>query len=464
MRTRDVTAVAIVLLALALRLREPFSSPVIGAEDPYLRMANTWDLVQGRGFSSHYPPGFSLLLAPFALMGPSAFYAAARFGPPFLGAIEVAGIYWLARGHVRPVAALVAALALALTPENIFRTNLLFPTALDLALLPWLFGCMLRGVGGSRRAWGIAAALLTVLLLTHPWVVALVVPALALFALSLALRDGKRALPLAGGAAAAGAALLATLWLLPGTWNPTHAFFENAGPQLATLAADPAGYELPVHVNFHYMLTIPLLALGIAGAFVALWRRERFDLLALAWAGFILPFVLVDWFDIWFLPHRSVAYLSIGVAMLAALPFDAVARATPAPAPLRIGGAATALGIVALVMMPSALGLGPWYRLYEEDDYDAWHAVAARRPAVVVTAAWQTAEGYRAITGQWAVFNPAFFEDREMRAAMLREEPDTVVLIDDYAREGGLPRDFVHDWEKLGEWDGGRVKAYLFPG
>ncbi|HEX2022003.1 MAG TPA: hypothetical protein VHH36_04775, partial [Candidatus Thermoplasmatota archaeon] len=301
-RGADVAAAAIVLLALALRLREPLSSPVIGAEDPYLRMANAWDVAQGRGlFTSHYPPGFSLLLAPFALMGPEVFYVVGRFLPPFLGAAQVLGVYALGRAYLRPVGALGGALVVALIPENVFRTNLLFPTALDLAVLPWLFLAALRAHEGSRRALVAAGAMLAALLVTHPWVVALVVPVLAVHAALLLARSPRRAAMALAAVGVAGALLLLVLGFLPGTWNPAPAFLRHAGPRFAELARDPSSlFPLPIHVNLPLMLTWPAIALALAGAAVALVRRTPLALLALAWSALLLPFVLVDWFEVWF--------------------------------------------------------------------------------------------------------------------------------------------------------------------
>ena len=460
-----LAAAAIVLLAWLLRMREPLSSPIIGAEDPYLRMSNAWDVVQGRGlFTSHYPPGFSLLLAPFAFLGPSVFYFAARFGPTLLGAAEVAGVYVLCRGRLGTTAALVAATVVAVMPENIFRTNLLFPTALDLALLPWFFHLVLRVYeDGDRRALTTAAVMALVMLVTHPWVVALLVPTIGMFALAMAARSRRRIIPLAAAAGGGAILLVVALSFLPGTWNPAPAFFKNAGPRLIELIVNPASIApLPIHVNLPLMLTVPVIVLALAGSIVALVRRSRLDVLALAWTGLLLPFVLVDWFDVWFIPHRTVAYMSIGVGVLAALPFDAAAHAlrARAPAPARVAATVAAVGVVLMLTLPSALALGPWYRLYEEADYEAWHAIADDDAPYVITASWQAAEGYRAITGGFAVYNPSFFESGEVRDALLREHPQLVVIIDDYARDNGHPRGFLDGWEKLGEWDGGRVKAY----
>ncbi|HVM45909.1 MAG TPA: hypothetical protein VM582_08250 [Candidatus Thermoplasmatota archaeon] len=172
---RRVLLGGLLVLALAVRLREPLSSPIIGAEDPYLHMARAWELLEGH-FPAGYPPGFTFLLAPFALLGPEAFYAAARFLPPFLGVVEVLGVYLLCRENLRTPAAFVAATAVALMPENILRTNLLFPTALDLAVLPFYLLHLLRASRGHRPALAWCAGIALVLGVVHPWVLVYIAP------------------------------------------------------------------------------------------------------------------------------------------------------------------------------------------------------------------------------------------------------------------------------------------------
>lgn len=464
-RPADWVALGVIALGLLLRLREPFSSPVIGAEDPYLRMKDAWDLAAGRGAPEHYPPGFAILLAPFTWLGSTAFYYVGRFLPPLWGAAQVAGVYLLARGRMGDAGALGAAVVVALMPENVFRTNLLFPTALDLAVIPFVFLLVLRAADGSRRALYGALGLCGALLVTHPWVIALLAPTLLAFSLWLAARSGRRAVPVVAASLGGVAALALALSLLPGTWNPAPAFLQNAGPRLVELVVNPASLlPLPMHVNLPVMLTPTAIALGVAGAVAALFVRTRVAILALVWTLLILPFVLVDWFDVWFIPHRSVAYMSIGVALLAGVAIDAAARLArrarahqrmPRAARGALVGATTV--VVAALMLPSALGVGPWYRLYDEDDYEAWHAVAAREPARVITGSWQSAEGFTAITGEAATFNPTFFKDGGVRDAMMAEERDTIVIIDKYARESDLPRGFLDGWEKIGEWGGTRA-------
>lgn len=452
-----VVLAAILILALVLRLREPLSSPIVGAEDPYLHMSKTWDLVQGKPWEHAYPPGFQIVLAPFALLGPDVFYHVARFLPALFGVAQTLGLYLLARTRLGPGGALSAALLAAVMPENVFRTDLLFPTALDLAALPFLFLLALRASEGSRRAMAGAVALVAALLVIHPWVVALVVPVLAAFLGILVLQGRRHLWPMAAAVGAGLVGLVVMFGLVPGTWNPATQIPHTVMPRLWELMTDPSSlFPLPVHVNLPAMLTVPALVLAGVGAVVALLRRSRLALLALLWSLFLLPLCLVDWLDVWFIPHRSVAYLSLGVALLAAFAVDAVLRGTPrrwdAPA------AVAALGVILLLTLPSAAAVQPWYRLYDEDDYAAWEALDARGTPYVVAGSWQAAEGYRAITGRDSVYNPTFFERDDTRRAWLESHPGLVVLVDKYTRENGHPRGFLDGWQKVGEW--GDVKAY----
>ena len=100
---RRLALAGILGLALLVRMREPLSSPIIGAEDPYLHMAHTWDLLQGNGFAPGYPPGFAILLVPFAVLGPDLFYLAARFLPRSWASSRCSGsISWRVRTCARP--------------------------------------------------------------------------------------------------------------------------------------------------------------------------------------------------------------------------------------------------------------------------------------------------------------------------------------------------------------------------
>ncbi|MHB8606497.1 MAG: hypothetical protein ACYDCK_14735 [Thermoplasmatota archaeon] len=313
-------------------------------------------------------------------------------------------------------------------------------------LIAALFGLF----GAALGAFAIALAFA----LIHPWVDALVAPTVAIFALVLLLRERKAPLPALAGAVASGAVLVGALVLLPGTWDPFPAFLKHAGPRAWTLVTDPASiFPLPPYVDFGQMITWPLVAVALAGLVVALRRRTRLGLLAVAWVAVTLPFTLVDWFDVWFIPHRTVAYLTIGVALLAGVAVEASARALAnRRRVLRLGAAGAACALAFALVLPTAVGVATWYRIYGPDDYDAFHALDAQHPAFVMAASWQARAGYRALTGADATYDPAFFTDSTHRAAVMKTHPGLVVLVDANARRANVPLDFLASWDTVGAW------------
>ncbi len=450
---------AIVVLALALRLRDPLSSAVIGAEDPYLHMERTWDLLQDKTVSD-YPPGFMVLLLPLAMMGPDAFAWAARFLPPLFGAGMVAGTFFVCRRSGHGSGAFVASLLVALMPEAIRRTNLLFPTALDLALLPLLLLLVLRASEGQARAWVGIAVLGVLFLMVHPWVLALAIPPLLLFWLVLLLRGHAKWRVPAGGGLVVGAAAFVLL-LQQGVLE--FLGLHHAGLRLAELVARPSSIvPFPQFVDLPAMLTVPALFLAAMGAILAFMRPTRFGVLALCWTTALLPLVAVDWFDVWYLPHRAVAYLAIGVAMLAALPVSLTIRLLAEARPTsRVPATLGALALVLALAIPTTATMDGWYRLYDEEDQEAWAELSSRGTDHVVTGSWQARTGYRAMTGGDAEFNPEFFNNSVVREFELHENPGLVVLVDRYAVDNQVQTEFLNDWERIGTW--GDTSAYTRP-
>lgn len=432
---------AIVVLAIGLRLKDPMSSPLIGAEDPYRHMERTWDLAQGKGFAE-YPPGLNLLLLPFTFLGPSAFYAVSMYLPVLFGAAMVVGMFLLCRAYLHPSGGLVAAALVAVMPEAIRRTNLLFPTALDLAILPFLFLAVLRLSEGNRKAMLPVGILSGFILIAHPWVFALLVPPLVVFGLVVAWRERPAWRKAVLGVAAAMGALALVVAVAF-----TRLFEIMAAPgELTTL---PAFVDLPA------MLTLPAIMLGALGIFFAARRRDRFSLLALLWTAMLLPLVLVDWLGMWYVPHRTVAYMALGIAMLGAIPVAELLRilkdARPKAQPSATFGS---LALALLVMTPTGLGVEPWYRTFTEDELEAWHDLADMDVPYVMAGSWEARAGYRAVTARDANYNPAFFASDFDRQLELRDHPGLVVLIDCHTAAEGNPTDFLHQggWVLIREW------------
>jgi hypothetical protein len=431
----------------------------MGAEDPYRHMERAWDLVQGKG-PGGYPPGITMVLAPLTLLGPTTFYNATRFLPVVTGVSLVAGLHILARRHVHPAGALAGAMFAAIMPETIRRTDLMFPTAFDLGLLPWFLLLVLQASQGSRRSWVGAAALVVVFLVMHPWLVALLAPPIGLFAFILMARRPGRARVWALAVVLVGALAVLAAAQLGGVGGGVarHAFAKAAA-----LAAHPSSlFPLPYLVNLPANLGLPALVLGGVGVVVAFLHRDRFSLLALLVPGLLLPFILVDWFDIWYIPHRTVAYFAVGLCLLIALAVGELCRVVAQARPsAHIAVAGGTLVVLLLVSIQPALAMPPWYRIFTADDQEAWHALDARGTPYVEAGSWQGRMGYRALTGRDAVYNPPFFQDANARNYELKQHPGLVVLVDPATHTLGTPTSFLSSWPIVGQW--GNVTAYRAP-
>jgi len=430
---------AIIILALAVRAREPLSSPLIGAEDPYRHMERTWDLVQGKGFAE-YPPGLNLVLLPFTFLGPDAFYVVSAYIPLVFGAVMVVGMFLLTRNYMHPAGALVASLLVAVMPETIRRTTLLFPTALDLALLPFLFLAILKVSQGNRRALVPAGALGGFLLISHPWVAALLVPPLTVFALIMAYRTRPE-----WRKAVLGAFAVLGVVAVVGAFAFTRLKDILANPgELATV---------PVFVDLPAMITYPALVLAAIGLFLAIRRRDNFSLLATLWTVMLLPLVLVDWLGMWYVPHRTIAYMALGIAMLGAIPVGELLRllkdARPQAQPSATFGA---VALALLVMTPTGLSVEPWYRTFTPQELQAWNDLDDMGTVYVQAGSWEARTGYRAVTGRDANYNPGFFHDALTRDVTLRDHPGLVVLVDCHTAAEGNPTDFLAGWQLIKKW------------
>lgn len=292
---------AVVALGVLVRLAEPLSSPVLPAEDPFTHMFRLKLHLQAGGFPTEteigqlYPPGMHAAMGAVWAFAGGELYPLFRFAPVVLGGVAVLGAGVLAWRAAGPVAGLVAALALALVPEAVFRTTMMAPTALDLALLPVLFYAFAETVTG-RLAWALLVAALTVFLVfAHPWLLAI----LALAGLGFAVLSvgwpwpAHRWGPVSGPGLAIGlgtlvAGLGLTLSTCAGRCGP--GFSEVTGFALGPLVA-------PV-----------VILAGLAAVAVAVWRPQ-----ALAWvpAG----------------PTRRSRARAIGLSVLVALGLTAVIAA-----------------------------------------------------------------------------------------------------------------------------------------
>lgn len=381
----------VLVLAVALRLEDPLSSPVIPAEDPYTHMALVREhMVDGEveplnPDTGLYPPGFHAAVAATWAYSGAQLFDIIRFGPVLLGVIGVLGMAMLVGRHEGPVASFVAALAYAVMPEAVFRTTMMAPTALDLAILPFLLYALIELVRGNV-AWGLPVALCaTFLLLSHPWLLAVLALAGVLFAVfallfpwrqppaldarGLAIAVMLVAVPAAlsltgcsgwcggfdfvvqdGGAgedlaaqaplivasAVLASALLAlaarplSQWLRRERRAPSLAsglaiaLVLAVGVGLATRQAMQSG--MPEFVDLRSMFGWPILILASVGLVFAGWSRGPVAHLGVALAISTYPFVIFNPLRSEFWPHRTAVYLGVGMVLLCGVAAGQLAR------------------------------------------------------------------------------------------------------------------------------------------
>lgn len=375
--------VGVAVLAVGLRIIDPLSTSVIPAEDPYTHLALTrehlrdghLDSLNGPG-SDPYPPGLHAWLAVVHVASGIPLDGLVRFAPAAFGAVLVAGAALLMGRLEGLSAAVVAAVAVAVTPELVFRQSMLAPTALDLALLPFsLLG--LVQVTRGRLAWAAPTAiLLAFLVVAHPWsfgilglagvaflFLAVAAPwsdrpgldagglALAILLLgtstALALsgcwggcgpgfavleQDGQDTLDLdqlasavGGGSLLLAGAVASDRRLVQGGLDSLRPLGRTAGLAVgAGLAVAAAavlwvahGRGWPHLVSPRDMLGWTLVAVGILGLAVVPFARRPGAHAAAALLAATLPFTVLDPFHSDFWPHRTAAYLGVALALCA---------------------------------------------------------------------------------------------------------------------------------------------------
>lgn len=386
---------AIAILGVALRLDDPLSSPAIGAEDPYTHIVFTKEaLARGWfGDSFHlgtpiYPPGIHAFTGALATVAGVSLYDFARFAPPLLGGLAVIGMFVLARRLAGVPAGLAAALVTAVLPEHVFRTNLYFPTAFDLAILPLYllaFDLVVRGETSAVR-YGAAALFVTLsvpLAFLHPWAVVLFALPLAAYAAVRIVREGASGF----GAAVrsvllpAGALVVAVAFAMASRWDQSDTgfadFFAQMGPLavVSQLAFAPPQLFVALVIVLGAAGVVPMMMLAwvasratrpptwialaagsvlLAGAFwlarnpdpgvtygamlggvaitlacigwiAAFWRPSPLGDMAVLLALVLFPLTVLNPFDSPFWPQRTVAYLAIAVALLAGVAAHALA-------------------------------------------------------------------------------------------------------------------------------------------
>jgi hypothetical protein len=387
-----VAVAAAIALGVVLRLADPLSNPVIPAEDPYTHMAlvrehlRSGDLNPLNPHETLYPPGLHAFLAAAWVFSGADLYQIIRLGPVVFGAIGILGMAVLLWRSEGPIAGFVGALALAVAPEAIFRTTMMSPTALDLALLPFFLYALLEILRG-RLAWaGVAAPLAVFLAIAHPWLLAILgIAGLAFLVLALVLpwsasRSPPTSLPgLACTAAILGgglglallmpgfggvlnlphgtplgllAALVAGLSFLPGavlllsrrSRARLQPVLSRQPPSLLARMGWSAGlaatllcvttpaiqHGMPDFVDLPRMVGWPVLALAFLALVALPFIASPAATLGASLFAATYLFVIYNPFHSAFLPHRTTIFLVVGLAMLAGVAAGAAARAVTA--------------------------------------------------------------------------------------------------------------------------------------
>lgn len=375
----------LVVWGVALRLSDPLSTRALAAEDPYTHIVFTREWMDQGYFAdswhlgtSMYPPGMHAFVGAFAAISGVSLYHFARLAPAILGGLAILGTYALASRLSDRAGGLAAAFLVAIMPEHIFRSELLFPTAFDLALLPlWLLAFVMMLEGDRVPGATLFAASSIPLAIMHPWAVPLLGGPLAIYAALRAirvndtLRATSRALALPIGLLVAGTAFaMAFRWQesdtgfadflgkLPGLAAaarvdiPGPVVFAILLPLLGLVAAACVGFvalvaslrlpramrlvasvatgagllallypltrSLPLDVDYGEMLGPIALATSLVGFGLAFVRPTKLGDLGVALALVLFPLTALDLFGSPFWPQRTVAYLAIGVGLLGA--------------------------------------------------------------------------------------------------------------------------------------------------
>lgn len=523
---RTAALIALIVGAVAFsvmaRLEDPASSSVIPAEDPYTHMG----LVRGHLADGEieplvdggtvYPPGMHAVLAAVHAFTGLDLYTIFLYGPIVFGALSVVGIALLLWRFAGPAAAVVGSLAAALAPELIFRTTMMAPTAVDLAVLPFLLLGALETLRGRLPWIGLVAASSLYLGVAHPWILTVMAP-VALGTVILAflfagnVRREDRLNPMGASLVLAtlGASLLAAIMIcwsecglgfheighgtsgldqvgvvaaglalaaaavLALARRPLRRFLDNlsgpmpltvraimgvlaAGALLAvTIPAVQAG--MPEHVDLPRMFGWPMLALGALGLVVTPFMRRQAAWAGVAMVTVTLPFVVHNPLDSPFWPHRTAAYLGIGIVILVgvaaaalfALAERALARLasthqTPSRRVIHMVAGAGITAMVGLATAGSVYAATPpdyetgWYRLYQECEFDALRDVAESADAetVIIAGDWRPklVAGAFADESRNVWYSESFFADpehREETVAGLAMDGKRVVVVED---------------------------------
>lgn len=505
---------AVGLLAAVRRWGEPASSRVVVAEDPLTHIVFTKEHLS-RGYfadSFHlgthiYPPGLHAWAGALQSLAGIDLYALAIWSPLILGVLAVATTFLFGWRTAGLAAAAVAAFLVAIFPEIVFRSELFSPTVLDLALLPLLFLALSEAMDGRPAVLVPALVVGAALAMAHPWIVSIAVAAgLAVLVLHHQF-EPRSVLPAAPRARTLTALALTGLaglaWVVERTQDADKgiaganlllvagglalagifAFAERMGPgwRMSRLVRNPfvalafgvllaiaawlafavlTSGTLPVNVDYSLMLGPAAAVAAIAG--IAAWPLARSNLAhwGLVLTVLLFPFTAADLLGVWYIPHRTVAFLGLAIAFLGGAAAqtivetirDSVAKRNAIRRPSAARWAAlVATVILVAVAAPVAAASTPeepyrWYRLYTDDSFralewaaDETHGGGAVR---VMTHSWQSNAFLKALgVPERVVYDQGFYRGESRSLWESRSTPGYLfAVVDEHVKaEAGDP-------------------------
>lgn len=385
--TGALALTAVVTVGILMRLVDPLSTPVIPAEDPYTHMnlirehlrTGTLEALNPPG--TMYPPGMHAFLASIFAFSGLELYDLFRIGPAFLGGIGILGMGLLLWRFVGPIGGFVGALGYAVAPELIFRTTMMAPTALDLAMLPFAVYALLETATGQTR-WSLpTAAIMLFFVFAHPWLLGLLVPATVVFvalalvapwdsepspaplglALVLGFTGGGFGLAMTGcggycgrgfaqflpAAVSSMGALVIALsvtpalalafmpglrdrlaghqgWGMPAWGKAILSGLLGAALVLVTYVAVQGG--MPPQVDLPRMIGWPALGLAAFALVVFPFVSGPLAMFGVAFAAATFPLVIFNPFDSPFWSHRTAAFFGVGAMILVGVSAAALER------------------------------------------------------------------------------------------------------------------------------------------
>ena len=204
--------------------------------------------------------------------------------------------------------------------------------------------------------------------------------------------------------------------------------------------------DLPKHVEYFSQLQPGAVVLAMVGVGLALVAPTRTGDLGLSISLFLFPLTAINVFDSEFWPQRTVVYLGIGVALLAAgavaWTFAQLGRLVASGRGARV--AAPVAIVLSVLLVGGAVAAKPaatypWYRLYSTQHFEGFERVAdvleGQDDAQVVVYSWEPALMVKTLADpSQARYSPDFFKGGE-RQKILDEDDEAprYVLVDKVA-------------------------------